>query len=137
MTVASFIATQRTEYRIPHATSCRALEVPESTNARGLRELGCIPGIGPGLAKAKKGMDAAGIRDSLSKGELKAVVLWDVDPVRDYPDSEAWKRALEKADESLRGALKRHGLLTRDARKKERKKYGQKGARARYQFSKR
>jgi len=46
-------------------------------------------------------------------------------------------RALEKADESLRGSLKRHGLLTRDARKKERKKYGQKGARARYQFSKR
>ena len=74
------------------------LEVPESTNARGLRELGCIPGIGPGLAKAKKGMDAAGIRDALIKGELKAVVLWDVDPVRDYPDSEAWKRALEKAE---------------------------------------
>jgi small subunit ribosomal protein S9 len=46
-------------------------------------------------------------------------------------------RALEKADENLRSALKRHGLLTRDARKKERKKYGQKGARARYQFSKR
>ena len=46
-------------------------------------------------------------------------------------------RALERSDESLRGSLKRHGLLTRDARKKERKKYGQKGARARYQFSKR
>ena len=46
-------------------------------------------------------------------------------------------RALEKSDENLRAALKRHGLLTRDARKKERKKYGQKGARARYQFSKR
>ena len=46
-------------------------------------------------------------------------------------------RALEKSDESLRGPLKRHGLLTRDARKKERKKYGQKGARARFQFSKR
>jgi small subunit ribosomal protein S9 len=46
-------------------------------------------------------------------------------------------RALEKSDESLRTALKRGGLLTRDARKKERKKYGQKGARARFQFSKR
>jgi small subunit ribosomal protein S9 len=46
-------------------------------------------------------------------------------------------RALEKSDEALRAPLKRHGLLTRDARKKERKKYGQKGARARYQFSKR
>jgi small subunit ribosomal protein S9 len=46
-------------------------------------------------------------------------------------------RALEKADETLRPPLKRQGLLTRDARKKERKKYGQKGARARFQFSKR
>ena len=46
-------------------------------------------------------------------------------------------RALEKTDEALRQPLKRQGLLTRDARKKERKKYGQKGARARYQFSKR
>jgi small subunit ribosomal protein S9 len=46
-------------------------------------------------------------------------------------------RALEKIDPSVRGALKRKGFLTRDARKKERKKYGQKGARARFQFSKR
>ena len=46
-------------------------------------------------------------------------------------------RALEKLDETQRAALKKRGLLTRDARKKERKKYGQKGARARFQFSKR
>jgi small subunit ribosomal protein S9 len=46
-------------------------------------------------------------------------------------------RALEKLDPTLRPVLKRAGLLTRDPRKKERKKYGQKGARARYQFSKR
>ena len=46
-------------------------------------------------------------------------------------------RALEKMDPALRGPLKRRGLLTRDSRKKERKKYGQKGARARFQFSKR
>ena len=46
-------------------------------------------------------------------------------------------RALEKIDPTLRGPLKRKGFLTRDARKKERKKYGQKGARARFQFSKR
>ena len=46
-------------------------------------------------------------------------------------------RALEKMDENLRPALKKVGMLTRDARKKERKKYGQKGARARFQFSKR
>ena len=46
-------------------------------------------------------------------------------------------RALEKLDPSQRLALKRAGYLTRDPRKKERKKYGQKGARARFQFSKR
>jgi len=46
-------------------------------------------------------------------------------------------RALEKFDQTLRASLKKRGLLTRDARKKERKKYGQKGARARFQFSKR
>ena len=46
-------------------------------------------------------------------------------------------RALIKLDESLRPVLKKEGLLTRDPRMKERKKYGQKGARKRFQFSKR
>jgi small subunit ribosomal protein S9 len=46
-------------------------------------------------------------------------------------------RALVGEDESLRGVLGREGLLTRDARMKERKKYGQPGARKRFQFSKR
>ncbi len=46
-------------------------------------------------------------------------------------------RALLKYNPELRPALKAEGFLTRDARIKERKKYGQKGARARFQFSKR
>ena len=46
-------------------------------------------------------------------------------------------RAIEKLDPAQRPVLKTRGLLTRDARKKERKKYGQRGARARFQFSKR
>ena len=46
-------------------------------------------------------------------------------------------RALLSVDPALRGALKRAGFLTRDARKKERKKYGLRAARARYQYSKR
>jgi small subunit ribosomal protein S9 len=46
-------------------------------------------------------------------------------------------RALLEVDSSLRGVLKKAGLLTRDARKKERKKYGLRAARARYQYSKR
>lgn len=46
-------------------------------------------------------------------------------------------RALIKSDPELRGKLKSAGYVTRDPRKKERKKYGQRGARARFQFSKR
>ena len=46
-------------------------------------------------------------------------------------------RALEQFDPGLRGVLKKGGFLTRDAREKERKKYGQRGARARFQYSKR
>ncbi len=46
-------------------------------------------------------------------------------------------RALLEFDPGLRPSLKRAGFLTRDARVKERKKYGQRGARARFQFSKR
>ena len=46
-------------------------------------------------------------------------------------------RALLEYNGELRDRLKTAGLLTRDPRKKERKKYGQKGARARFQFSKR
>ena len=46
-------------------------------------------------------------------------------------------RALVKAEEELKPALKKGGFLTRDARMKERKKPGQPGARKRFQFSKR
>jgi small subunit ribosomal protein S9 len=46
-------------------------------------------------------------------------------------------RALLAYNSELRERLKSAGLVTRDPRKKERKKYGQKGARARFQFSKR
>ena len=46
-------------------------------------------------------------------------------------------RALVQVDATMRTGLKKAGLLTRDPRVKERKKYGQKGARARFQFSKR
>ncbi len=46
-------------------------------------------------------------------------------------------RALVEDNENLRVALRKAGLLTRDAREVERKKYGQPGARKRFQFSKR
>ena len=46
-------------------------------------------------------------------------------------------KALLAVDTEAKGKLRKEGLLTRDPRSKERKKYGQKGARARFQFSKR
>ena len=46
-------------------------------------------------------------------------------------------RALQEIDPNLRPALKKAGFLTRDSREVERKKYGQPGARKKFQFSKR
>lgn len=46
-------------------------------------------------------------------------------------------RAIQLSNMELRGKLKKLGFLSRDSRSKERKKYGQKGARKRFQFSKR
>jgi small subunit ribosomal protein S9 len=46
-------------------------------------------------------------------------------------------KALIEHNSALRSVLKKHGLVTRDPRAKERKKYGQRAARARFQFSKR
>jgi NADH-quinone oxidoreductase subunit G len=86
------------------------LEVPELTNARGLREAGCLPDAGPGLSETKPafathsvanaglGKSAEEIRAALESGELKTILLFGVDPLRDFPDTEAWKRALAAAD---------------------------------------
>lgn len=46
-------------------------------------------------------------------------------------------KALLEVNSEFRAALKKEGMITRDSREKERKKYGQRGARARFQFSKR
>src|SRR5437879_13770634 len=46
-------------------------------------------------------------------------------------------RAISRFNPELRPALRKNGFLTRDSRMKERKKYGQKGARKRFQFTKR
>ncbi len=70
------------------------LEVPSESNGRGLREVGCLPGAGPGLADAPVGRNAAGIRDALAAGEVRAALLVNADPVRTYPGSEDWRKAL-------------------------------------------
>jgi len=74
------------------------LEVPELTNARGLREAGCLPDAGPGLTATSVGRDTESIRAALKSGELTTLLLFGADPLRDFPDTEAWKNALAKAD---------------------------------------
>jgi NADH-quinone oxidoreductase subunit G len=74
------------------------IEVPEDANGRGLREAGCIPVAGPGFGDAAAGRSASEIRAALESEELTAVVLANVDPVRDWPDTDGWRTALQNAD---------------------------------------
>ena len=83
--------------RVDAGDGAGLLEVPEGANARGLREVGCLAGLGPGLSDAGGGRDAAAIRDGLAAGELGAVMLIDADPVRDHPGGPAWDAALAEA----------------------------------------
>jgi len=70
------------------------LHVPAGTNGRGLREVGVLPDAGPGLAPAAaNGMTAA----EMAGGDLTALWLLHVDPLRDAPDHAAWERALDRA----------------------------------------
>jgi NADH-quinone oxidoreductase subunit G len=74
------------------------LEVPEAPNARGLREAGCLPTAGPGLSEVAPGGGADEIKRGLIAGEIEALFLWDVDPLRELPDPEGWTEALAAAD---------------------------------------
>jgi NADH-quinone oxidoreductase subunit G len=70
------------------------LEVPEQSNTRGLREVGCLPGAKPGLAPTDPGRGSAGIKDGLGAHELGPMLLVNADPVRTHPDSDGWRKAL-------------------------------------------
>ena len=85
------------------------LEIPDFANARGLREAGCLPDAGPGLTKSaftapeggnalRTGMATEEIRAALESGELKSLILFGVDPIRDFPDTKAWETAITAAD---------------------------------------
>ncbi|MGN6200965.1 MAG: NADH-quinone oxidoreductase subunit NuoG [Solirubrobacterales bacterium] len=74
------------------------LEIPDTTNARGLREAGCLPDAGPGLGETAAGMATEEIRQALIDGELTGLVLFGADPLRDFPDTPAWEEALTAAD---------------------------------------
>ena len=70
------------------------LEVPEESNARGLREVGALPGAGPGLAPLDASRSPDEIKQGLTDHELDALLLVNADPVRTYPDGDGWRKAL-------------------------------------------
>jgi NADH-quinone oxidoreductase subunit G len=74
------------------------LEIPDVTNARGLREAGCLPDAGPGLSETTAGWATEEIREALISGDLSGLVLFGADPLRDFPDTPAWEEALTAAD---------------------------------------
>jgi len=74
------------------------LEIPDTTNARGLREAGVLPDAGPGLSETTAGMSTEEIRSALISGELTGLILFGADPLRDFPDTPAWEEALTAAD---------------------------------------
>jgi NADH-quinone oxidoreductase subunit G len=74
------------------------LEIPDTTNARGLREAGCLPDAGPGLSETAAGMSTEEIRSALISGEITSLILFGADPLRDFPDTPAWEEALTAAD---------------------------------------
>ncbi len=71
--------------------------VPDTANARGLREVGCLPGAGAGFAETAPGRDLEAIRQGLLDGELDAVILVEADPIRDLPGGPQWRKALNQA----------------------------------------
>jgi NADH-quinone oxidoreductase subunit G len=74
------------------------LEVPAGSNGRGLREVGVLPGTGPGLADVESpGRDAAAIAASLESGEIGAVVLLHSDPLATHPHRRRWTEGLDRA----------------------------------------
>jgi len=72
-----------------------------AANGRGLREVGCSERFGPGYRETAGGRSSDEIRAALEAGEIEALILADVDPVREFDDPEGWKRALSAAKFTL------------------------------------
>ena len=82
---------------LPAGDGAGLIEIPSSTNGRGLREVGCLPNMGPGLVDpADQGLSAADM-PAAAGGDIAALVLMQVDPARTFPDQGAWERALDAA----------------------------------------
>jgi NADH-quinone oxidoreductase subunit G len=73
------------------------LEIPSGTNSRGIREAGALPNAGPGYSDVEAGRNAAEIAAAAAAGDVTALYLFQIDPVRDLPGRAAWEQALAAA----------------------------------------
>jgi NADH-quinone oxidoreductase subunit G len=73
------------------------LEIPAGTNGRGIREAGALPNAGPGYSEVARGRDAAEIAQAAVSGDVTALYLFQIDPVRDLPGRATWERAMAAA----------------------------------------
>jgi NADH-quinone oxidoreductase subunit G len=81
----------------PEHDGAGLLELPAGTNGRGLREVGVLPNAGPGLTPVNsEGLDTGEIGRAAAAGQLDALVLLHVDPLRDLPSRRTWTKALNR-----------------------------------------
>jgi NADH-quinone oxidoreductase subunit G len=74
------------------------LEIPNGANGRGLREAGALPSSGPGYAPLETlGRGAHEIAQAAADGDITALHLFGIDPVRDLPDRALWEAAMHHA----------------------------------------
>ena len=86
------------------------LEVPETANARGLREVGCLPSAGPASRRSPRARNAEEIKRGLIAGEIDGLILWDVDPLRATARPDGWMEALAASRLHLRDRAVRQRL---------------------------
>jgi NADH-quinone oxidoreductase subunit G len=95
--VAALLALAR-KLNLQATEGAGLIEIPTGTNGRGLREVGCLPNLGPGLADAPAaGKGAEGVAAALGD-ELFALVLLHTDPLQTHPGRGDWQAALDRAD---------------------------------------
>jgi NADH-quinone oxidoreductase subunit G len=96
--VAALLAVART-VGIESDDGSGLIEIPAGSNGRGLREVGCMPNLKPGLVDAdERGLSADEVPRALLEGGISGLLLFQADPLRTHPDRQAWEDALDRAN---------------------------------------
>ena len=103
---------------VAERTESGLIEIPASANSRGLREVGVLPRLGPGLADAPvAGVGAERIPAAVDAGELTTLLLLDTDPLETHPERAVWQQALERCEhvvtfaDFLSSAMREHASV--------------------------